>query len=201
MKIIFKIALYLGLINIPTLFGQNANISDGMIEVLTDTIVLKKQTQFNNIGSRSIINFELPTNTTKWGYYFESIEKENINKALLKKYFTTSDFIEDTITDKKITNNKFNIRVVKMGPTRIETLLLDNKGKTTFLNNNNGICLITRPDGYFKDESILCEPARCYSSNKIISNTVIKGEYYLGFRNIDYRKEAFIVIQIIAFVN
>jgi hypothetical protein len=200
MKKIFKIVLLFGFLTTSTLFGQNTNLTDEMIEILTDTIALKKQMKFNNIGSRGIIKFELPANTIKWGYYFDAIEKENISDALSKEYFTMSDFVKDTTTLKR-SDKKIYIKVVKIGPVRIETLLLDTIGKNAFLTNNNGICSVTRPDGYFKDESTLCETELCYASNKIISNKVLKGEYYIGFRNIDFRKDAFIIIQIIAYIN
>jgi len=200
MKKIFKIVFFFGFLTTPTLFGQNTDLTNNMIEILTDTIALKKQMKFNNIGSRGIINFELPANTIKWGYYFDAIEKENISNALLKEYFTMSDFVKDT-TALKRSDKTIYIKAVKIGPVRIETLLLDTMGKNAFLTNNNGICSVTRPDGYFKDESTLCEPDLCYASNKIISNTILKGEYYIGFRNIDYRKDAYIIIQIVAFVD
>lgn len=178
--------------------GQDKKSETDMIDVIKDTLFISKQSKINYVKSRRVIQFNLPFDTYKWGYYFKSIEKHNIDKALSENYFEYFDFIPDTFTNMPGGTKKYHIKSKEVGPVKLEVLLLDKEGAAEYLKEENGICVIQRPNGYFRDESTLCEVGDCHSSNKVVVDSKINNEYYLGFRNINFREDACIILQIVA---
>jgi hypothetical protein len=197
MRSIFIIFICSCLYLIPV-FNQKKEFEIKMIEVVKDTLFIPKQSSFNSVKSRKILQFELPSDYSQWGYYFESVKKQNIEKGLLANYFNKSDFIPDSSIDKITENREHAISVRKSGVVKLEVLVLDEEGADKFLRSDNGFCTILRPEGYFKSESSLCNVGDCYGSNKVIIDNKLIRKCFLGFRNIDYREDAYIVVQIMA---
>lgn len=182
-------------------FNQDKDFDTSMIEVLKDTLFIPKQSGFNSIKSREVLQFELPSSYSRWCYYFESVKKQNIEIALSDNYINKSDFMPDTAMDKITGDRKYAIGVKKHGVVKLEVLVLDKDGADEFSQSDNGFCTTLRPDGYFKSESSLCEVGNCYGSNKVLIDNQLISKCFLGFRNIDYRENAHIIVQIVAIVE
>jgi len=177
-------------------FGQSQQTT---IEVLKDTLYIPKQAVFNKVNSRKTLHFELPQNTVKWLYYFESIDKMQIKDALAGNYYAPADF--EANSSKKVERGVGYLTVRKVGPVKLEVLLLDDKGEEEFLRTKNDLYIFTRPQDYMVSGSSLCEVGDCNSSGKIIIDTNSTGKLILGFRSIDYRKDAYFIVQIVALVK
>lgn len=186
------------------ILGQEKEFKPNTIEIIKeiikDTLFIPKQAKFNKVNSRRIMQFELPQNTVKWLYYFESIDKMHINEALGRDYFSLADFKSDSFKkDIQVVGYPVNVR--KVGPVKLEVLLLDNEEAEEFMRTENDFYASLRPKSYFKNGSTLCEVGDCNSSGKVILDSIESGKLYLGFRNINYREDAYIIVQIMAFVQ
>ena len=186
------------------ILGQEKEFKPNTIEIIKeiikDTLFIPKQAKFNKVNSRRIMQFELPQNTVKWLYYFESIDKMKINEALGRNYFSPGDFKTDSSKkDIQVVGNPLNVR--KVGPVKLEVLLLDNGEAEEFMRTENNFYAFLRPKSYFKNGSTLCEVGDCNSSGKVILDSIGSGKLYLGFRNINYQEDAYIIVQIVAFVQ
>jgi hypothetical protein len=177
-------------------FGQ---IQESPVEVFKDTIFIPKQSVFNKVNSRKILQFELTQNTDKWLYYFESIDKMQIKNALAGNYCTTADFEADS--SKKAGKEVSYMTVRKMGPVKLEVLLLENKGMEEFLRVKGDTYVFTRPQDFIINGSSLCEVGDCNSSGKVLIDKKGGGKFFIGFRNIDYTEDAYIIVQIMAMVK
>jgi len=182
-------------------FSQEKDFDTCMIEALKDTLFIPKQSSFNSVKSRKVLQFDLPSNYSRWCYYFESVKKQNIEKALTASYINKSDFMPDSSMDRITVDEKYTIGVRKQGAVKLEVLVLDKDGANEFLQSDNGFCTVLRPDGYFKSESTLCETGNCYGSNKVLVDNQLIEKCFLGFRNIEYREDAYIIVQIMAIVE
>jgi hypothetical protein len=179
-------------------FNQEKDFDIKMIEVIKDTLFIPKQSSFNSPKSRKVLQFDIPSNYSRWCYYFESVKKQNIEEALSTSYINKSDFMPDSSMDMITANGEYAISVRKFGAVKLEVLVLDKEGADKFLQSDNGFCTILRPDVYFESESTLCEVGNCYGTNKVIIDNKLIKKCFLGFRNIDYREDAYIVVQVMA---
>jgi hypothetical protein len=195
------IILFCCYIYLMPVFNQEKDLEIKMIELIIDTLFIPRQSSFNSVKSRKVLQFELPSNYSQWGYYFMSVKKQNIEEALSANYLNKSDFMPDSSMDEITGNGKFAISARRSGAVKLEVLVLDKEGAAKFLQSYKGFCTILRPDGYFKSESSLCETGDCYGSNKVIIDNKLNRECFLGFRNIDYREDAYIVVQIMAIIK
>lgn len=165
-----------------------------IVEILTDTLKIPKQQDLNRIESRKIVKVKIPSNAIGWGYYYESIEKYEIESMLTKKFFSVNDFIQEPIKDTIPIKYKMTMR--KSGKSDLEVLAMRNEDANEFMLSEDGFCKSKRPEFYYVEESSLCEVGKCYGSDKKIFDNIVSNEIYLGLRNIEFTENNYIILQI-----